>query len=129
MLRLSLVAAGRGYSLVAAYGLLIAVASLVEQEPWGSQSSAVAAPGLQSTVSVDVVHGFSCSEACGILLEPGIEPLSLALAGGFFTPEPPGKSPLHRPFESSEFSTPTSSYPFKLINDNILKISPAPGMK
>ena len=59
MLRLSLVAAGRGYSLVAAYGLLIAVASLVEQEPWGSQSSAVSAPGLQSTVSVDVVHGFS----------------------------------------------------------------------
>ena len=34
MLRLSLVAAGRGYSLAAVYGLLIAVASLVaEHEP------------------------------------------------------------------------------------------------
>ena len=27
----------------------------------------------------------------GDLLNPGIEPASLALAGGFFTTEPPGK--------------------------------------
>ena len=27
----------------------------------------------------------------GDLLDPGIEPVSLALAGGFFTTEPPGK--------------------------------------
>ena len=27
----------------------------------------------------------------GDLLDPGIEPMSPALAGGFFTPEPPGK--------------------------------------
>ena len=27
----------------------------------------------------------------GDLPNPGIKPLSLALAGGFFTPEPPGK--------------------------------------
>ena len=28
----------------------------------------------------------------GDLLKPGIEPVSAALAGRFFTPEPPGKS-------------------------------------
>ena len=36
---LSLVAAGRGYSLVAMHGLLVVVASLVvEQELWGAQA-------------------------------------------------------------------------------------------
>ena len=39
-----------------------------------------------------VVHGLSCSEACGILPDQGSNPVSLALAGGFFTTEPPGKS-------------------------------------
>ena len=31
----------------------------------------------------------------GHLLDPGIEPMSPALAGGFFTTEPPGKPPFH----------------------------------
>ena len=31
----------------------------------------------------------------GDLLHPGIEPMSPALAGGFFTTEPPGKSEKH----------------------------------
>ena len=37
-----------------------------------------------------MAHGLSCSEACGVS-GSGIEPVSLALAGGFFTIEPPGK--------------------------------------
>ena len=38
--------------------------------------------------SVTVTHGLSCPVACG----PGIEPVSPALAGGFLTTGPPGKS-------------------------------------
>ena len=37
-----------------------------------------------------VVHGLSCSEACGISLDQG--PVSLELAGGFLTTRSPGKS-------------------------------------
>ena len=40
--------------------------------------------------SVVVGHGLSCSMACGIFLVQGLK-LSPALAGGFFTTEPPGK--------------------------------------
>ena len=58
-------------------------------------TSAVAAPGLESTGSIVVGQGLSCSAACGIFLDQGTN-LSLlhlpALAGGFFTTEPPGKS-------------------------------------
>ena len=57
----SLVAATGSYSLVAVCGFLIAVASLVvEQGLWGTQASAVAALGLQSTGSRHA--GFS---SCG----------------------------------------------------------------
>ena len=48
---------------------------------WGTQDSVV------------VAHGLSCPTACGILVsQPGIEPTFPALAGGFLTPGPPGKS-------------------------------------
>ena len=53
MHRLSLVAASRGYFLVAVHILLTAVASLV-------------APGLESTGSVVLALGLSCSMACSI---------------------------------------------------------------
>ena len=52
-------------------------------------------------VSVFVVLGFSCSEACGIFSGPGIEPMSpgtggwilfFFLADGFLTTVSPGKS-------------------------------------
>ena len=67
MLEVSLVAASRGYSLVAVHGFLTAVDSVV------------------------VEHGLSCSATCG-LPRPGVELASPALAGGrFFTTEPPGK--------------------------------------
>ena len=36
-----------------------------------------------------MVHGLSCSLARGIF--PGLESVSLALAGGFLTTAPPGK--------------------------------------
>ena len=43
-----------------------------------------------------MVHGLGCP---GIwdFPKPGIEPVALALAGGFFTTEPPGKP--HKQFE------------------------------
>ena len=37
-----------------------------------------------------VMHGLSCSMACGIFPDQGLN-VSPALAGRFFTPEPPGK--------------------------------------
>ena len=43
--------------------------------------------------SLLVVHGLSCSEACGTLVSrPGTEPEFLALRGRFPTTRPPGKS-------------------------------------
>ena len=54
-------------------------------------SSVVAAPELQSTGSVAVVHRLSCSAACGILLGQGLNSCLHRLAGRFFTTEPPGK--------------------------------------
>ena len=80
---------------VAVCGLLIAVASLVAEHGLQSHGlqqlwhvgSAVVAHGLQSAASVVVVHRLSCSAACGKL-----EPVSPALAGGFLTTAPRGKS-------------------------------------
>ena len=75
MLGLSLVAASRGYSLVAVPGLLIAVASLVaKQGRVGSSSCGTSAelpPGMRD------------------LPRPGTEP---AFPAGFLTTGPPGKS-------------------------------------
>ena len=67
----SVVAESRGSSLVAEkHRLLIAVASLVaEHGLWGARASAVSGPGLQSTGSIVVAHGLSCSTACGIFLD------------------------------------------------------------
>ena len=39
--------------------------------------SVVGAPGLQSTGSVIVAHGLSCSEACGIFRDQGSNPCLL----------------------------------------------------
>ena len=40
-----------------------------------------------------MVHGLSCSVACGNLPRPGHKPVCPALAGGFLTTVPPEKSP------------------------------------
>ena len=66
----SVVAASRGYALVALCGLLIATASLVGgARALGHVGSGGVAPRLLSTGSVVVVHRLSCSETCGIFLD------------------------------------------------------------
>ena len=83
----SLAAVSEGYSPVALCRLLIAVASLVAKHRLtGTQASItalcdsiVAAPGLQSTGSVAVAHGLSCSVACGIFPDRGLNPYFLNL--------------------------------------------------
>ena len=78
--RLFLVATSGGYSLVAAHRLLIAVPWLLLLQSTGSRHSGLVAAVLR----------LSRSTARGILvLRPGTEP---ALAGGFLTTGPPGKS-------------------------------------
>ena len=73
-------AASGGYSLVAAHRLLIAVPWLLLLQSTGSRHSGLVAAVLR----------LSRSTARGILvLRPGTEP---ALAGGFLTTGPPGKS-------------------------------------
>ena len=63
------------------------------QVPYYSGFSCWRAQALGLAVSIAVVHGLSCSLAPSRdLLRPGIEPVSPALAGRFFTTEPPGKS-------------------------------------
>ena len=94
----SLVPASGGYSLVAVLRLLIEVASLVgEQGLQDEWASVVAACGLSSRGSQALEHRLSSCGARAQLLrprwdlpDPGIEPVSPASAGGFFTTEPPG---------------------------------------
>jgi len=58
-------------------------------------ASVIAAPRVYSVGSVALEHEPSCSAACGIFPDQGS--MSPALAGGFLTSEPPGKSCLlHR---------------------------------
>ena len=66
------------------HGVLTGVAYL-------TPASVAAALGLESTGSAVVALGLRCSEACGDLPGPGMEPVFPALAGGFFTTEPPRK--------------------------------------
>ena len=62
-----------GFSLVAVGWLLIAADSLAAgQGLWGVWASVVAASRLWSTESLAVVHGLSCSVACGILPGRGL---------------------------------------------------------
>ena len=83
--RLSLVAASRGYSLVAVRGLLIAVASLIaEHGLYSVQASVVAAHGLSSCGSWAPKHrlnsvapGLSCPTACGVFPDQGSNPCLL----------------------------------------------------
>ena len=57
----------------------------------GARASAAVAHRLQSTGSAAVVHGPSCSAACGNPPRQGIEPASPVLAGRFLTTVLPGK--------------------------------------
>ena len=87
----ALVAASEGHSLVGAHNLLLAVAFLL-------RSTGFMMSGLSSCSSWALEHRLS---SCGVWLQllhsmgdlpsPGIEPVLPALAGGFFTTEPPWK--------------------------------------
>ena len=82
----------QGQSLVVVHGLLIVVASLgAEHRLSGVQTLVAEAPGLYSTDSIVVAYGLSCSAACEIFPDQGLNPLSPALARGFFAIEQPGK--------------------------------------
>ena len=83
LLGFSLVFGCGSYSLVVVCWLLIAVASLaVKHRFWGSLASVTVAPRLQSAGSVAV---YSMWDLPG----SGIEPMSPALIGEFFTTEAP----------------------------------------
>ena len=97
----------RGLLFIALHGLLIVVASLVAEhglQAHGLQQlqhagSVVVARGLSSCGSRALEHRLSSCGAQVQLLRgmwdlprPGVEPVSLALTGGFLTTEPPGKS-------------------------------------
>ena len=64
----------RAFSLaVASRGLIVAVIFLVSEHGLkGLLASVTGAPGLWSTGSVVVAHGFSCPVACGIFLDQGL---------------------------------------------------------
>ena len=70
MCRLSLVAANRGYSLVAAHRLIITVASLLVEHGLLVEHVVMGA-------SIVVAHGLICPKACGIFLDQGWNPCPL----------------------------------------------------
>ena len=85
------------YSLVAVRGLLVAGASLVvEHGLQGTQASGAAAHGLRSCG----MQAYQLLRGMWDLPRPGIEPMSPALAGGFFTTESPVK-----PWAPSDFDS------------------------
>ena len=96
-------------SFVTECGLQRAPASVL-----GNRGSIVAVSRLSSTGLVIVVLGFSWSEACGIFLDQGLN-LSPALAGWFFTSQPPGKIFLYY-FSYFRISSIFSSFLFPLTN-------------
>ena len=77
-----------GCSLIAAYGLLIVVASLVVEH--GLSARGLSSCSSQSTGSVLVAHKLSCSAACGIFLDQGSN-LYLLYWQEDSLPELPGK--------------------------------------
>jgi len=81
----------QGLLLVAVHGLLIVVASLaVEHRLLDTRASVVAAHGLYSSGSVVVVHRLSCSVACRIFLDRGLNLCPLHWQADSFTLYPQG---------------------------------------
>ena len=101
---LYLVAASGGYSLAAVCGLLVVIASLCNGFSC-CRAQALGCAGFSSWSSRALEHRHSsCAQSKLLqgmwdLPRSGIEPVSPALAGGFFTTVPPGKS------ESPTFTT------------------------
>ena len=95
---LSLVAASRAFSGCGAWASHCAGFSCCRAQALGPWTSVVAARGLSSGSPRALEHsvngcGAQASLLCGMWGLPGlgIEPMSPALVGGFFTTEPPGK--------------------------------------
>ena len=93
----------QGLLFIAVHRLLIVVASLCcAAQDLGTRASVVVARGLSSCGSWALECRLSSCGAWASLLRgmwdlpgPGLEPVSPALAGGFLTTVPPGKSPLN----------------------------------
>ena len=77
VLRLSLVAASGGYSLLGAWASHCSGFSCCGARALGARASVVVAHGLWSAGSVVVAYGLSCSAACGILPDQGSNPCPL----------------------------------------------------
>ena len=86
----SLVGASGGYSPAAVCRLRVAVAPPVAEH--GLCSAWASAAAILEHRPSSCSTRLSCSKVCGYLPGSGIESVSPALAGGFFTTEPPGKS-------------------------------------
>ena len=96
-LNLSLVAESRGYSILVICGLLIAVASSVSRahelrqlQPWAQQSWSRAPEHRLSSCDTGAQQLRGMCDLPNSGIEPR-SPVSTALAGRFFTTEPPGK--------------------------------------
>ena len=83
----------QGLLFVGLRGLLVAVASLVAEH--GLQAHGLSSCGSQALECRLSSCGARAQLLCGMwdLPRPGLEPVSPALAGGFLTTAPPGKSP------------------------------------
>ena len=77
--------ASRGHSLVAVLRRIVVASLVAEHGLQGARAPGVAAPG--SRARAQLLKG--TWDLPGL----GIKPVSSALAGGFFTTEPPGGSP------------------------------------
>ena len=74
-------------------GFLFSSCGMQAPEHLGSVVCSKQALSLRRSSSVVLGRGLSCPMACGILVpRTGIEPVSPALEGGFFTTGPPGMS-------------------------------------
>ena len=94
----SLAVGSGGYCPVAACWLIAAASLAVEHGHSGTRASAFAARGLGSYSFQALEHRLDGCGTQAYLLHgmwdlpgSGIKPMSCALAGGFFTTEPPGK--------------------------------------
>ena len=84
---LSLVASSGGYSSLHCAGF--SLQWLLSLQSTGFRARSFSSCGMQALVAG---HRFSCLPRMYVLPGPGIKPVSPALADGFLTPGPPGKS-------------------------------------
>ena len=89
----SLVALSGDYSLLVCRLLIAAAPLIAEDRPQGARASVDVAQGL-SSCSPQALEQANLLHSMWDLSGPGVEPVSPALAGRFFTTEPPGKPSL-----------------------------------